>query len=188
MKKLAFLFFCSAFAFFYTTGIQAQCSSSKAKAVKTSYAGDVKDVVYIAIGSEDYTTLVAAVKAAGLVETLKGEGPFTIFAPTNAAFDKLPEGTVATLLKPENKQQLTNILTYHVVAGKLDSKAVVAAIKASNGTASVETVNGGTLKAMIKDGEVWLQDENGNYAKVTAVDLEGSNGVIHVIDTVVIPQ
>ena len=188
MKKLAFLFFCSAFAFFYTTGIQAQCSSSKAKAVKTSYAGDVKDVVDIAIGSEDHTTLVAAVKAAGLVETLKGEGPFTIFAPTNAAFDKLPEGTVATLLKPENKQQLTNILTYHVVAGKLDSKAVVAAIKASNGTASVETVNGGTLKAMIKDGEVWLQDENGNYAKVTAVDLEGSNGVIHVIDTVVIPQ
>jgi uncharacterized surface protein with fasciclin (FAS1) repeats len=122
------------------------------------------------------------------VETLKSDGPFTIFAPTNAAFDKLPEGTVASLLKPENKQQLTTILTYHVVAGKLDSKAVVGAIKAGNGKATVETVSGDSLNAMLKDGEVWLEDENGNKAKVVAVDLEGSNGVIHVIDKVVLPK
>lgn len=147
-----------------------------------------KDVVDIAISSEAHTTLVAAVKAAGLVEALKGEGPFTIFAPTNAAFEKLPEGTVATLLKPENKETLTGILTYHVIAGNLDSKAVVGAIEKGNGKAVVETLNGGKLTAMIKDGNVVLQDENGNTAIVTAVDLKGSNGVIHVIDTVVLPK
>ena len=188
MKKIAFLFFAFAFATFFTTNTYAQCSSSKAKAVKTSYKHEVKDVVDIAIGSDVHTTLVAAVKAADLVETLKGDGPFTIFAPTNAAFEKLPEGTVGTLLKPENKKQLQTILTYHVVAGRLDSKAVVGAIKASDGVAEVTTVSGDTLKAMIKDGEVWLEDENGNKAKVTAVDLEGSNGVIHVIDRVVLPN
>lgn len=147
-----------------------------------------KDVVDIAIGSEDHTTLVAAVKAAGLVETLKGEGPFTIFAPTNAAFDALPKGTVATLLEPENKEKLTAVLTYHVVAGNLDSKAVVAAIKKGGGKAEVTTLQGGTLTAMVKDGMVYLEDENGNQAKVTAVDLQGSNGVIHVIDAVVLPK
>lgn len=188
MKKLALLFMTGALILFAFNFAQAQCSSSKPKAVKASYTGDVKDVVDIAIGSENHTTLVAAVKAAGLVETLKSDGPFTIFAPTNAAFDKLPEGTVASLLKPENKQQLTTILTYHVVAGKLDSKAVVGAIKAGNGKATVETVSGDSLNAMLKDGEVWLEDENGNKAKVVAVDLEGSNGVIHVIDKVVLPK
>lgn len=147
-----------------------------------------KDVVDIALASEVHTTLVAAVKAAGLVETLKGEGPFTIFAPTNAAFGKLPEGTVATLLKPENKATLAKILTYHVIAGELDSKAVVAAIEAGNGTATVETVSGGQLKAMLVDGKVWLEDENGGKAQVTAVDLKGENGVIHVIDAVVLPK
>ena len=147
-----------------------------------------KDVVDIALGSEAHTTLVAAVKAAGLVETLKGEGPFTIFAPTNAAFDQLPEGTVATLLKPENKETLTKVLTYHVIAGELDSKAVVAAIEAGNGEAKVKTVSGGWLTAMLVDGKVWLEDENGGKAQVTAVDLKGTNGVIHVINAVILPQ
>ena len=146
------------------------------------------DIVDIALGSDAHTTLVAAVKAAGLVETLKSEGPFTVFAPTNAAFDKLPEGTVATLLKPENKGQLTSILTYHVVPGNLDANAVVGAIKSGGGTASVKTVSGGTLQAMIVDGNVMLKDENGNTSKVIATDLKGSNGVIHVIDTVVLPK
>lgn len=164
----------------------AQCSNSKAKAVKVVHKGE--DVVDIAINSKDHTTLVAAVKAAGLVETLKGDGPFTIFAPTNAAFADLPAGTVETLLKQENIGKLTAILTYHVVADNLDSKAVVNAINSNGGKATVKTVNGGTLTVMIKDGEVWLQDENGGTAKVTAVDLKGSNGIIHVIDQVVLPK
>ncbi len=146
------------------------------------------DVVDIAISSADHSTLVAAVQAAGLVETLKGEGPFTIFAPVNSAFDKLPEGTVATLLQPENKATLAKILTYHVVAGRLDSAAVVAALQAGGGKTSVTTVSGGTLNVLLEDGRVFLQDENGNKAAITAVDLNGSNGVIHVIDTVVLPK
>lgn len=146
------------------------------------------DVVDIAMDSEAHTTLVAAVKAADLVTTLKGEGPFTVFAPTNAAFDALPEGTVASLLKPENKATLQSILTYHVVAGNLDSEAVVNAIEAGDGKAEVETVQGGILTAYVEEGNVYLEDEKGNKAQVTAVDLEGSNGVIHVIDTVVMPQ
>jgi len=146
------------------------------------------DVVDIAISSEAHTTLVAAVKAADLVSTLKSDGPFTVFAPTNAAFDALPEGTVTTLLKPENKDQLTAILTYHVVPGKLDAAAVLEAIKAGNGMATVKTVQGGELTAYTKDGNVYLKDENGNEAMVTAVDLEGSNGVVHVINAVVTPK
>jgi uncharacterized surface protein with fasciclin (FAS1) repeats len=147
-----------------------------------------KDVVDIAIGSADHTTLVAAVKAADLVATLKGEGPFTVFAPTNAAFDKLPEGTVANLLKPENKAQLAKILTYHVVSGNLDANAVVAAIKAGNGKAVVTTVSGGKLTASLDMGKVKLTDESGKSAFVTATDLKGSNGVVHVIDGVVLPK
>jgi len=146
------------------------------------------DVVDIAISSEDHTTLVAAVKAADLVGTLKSDGPFTVFAPTNAAFEALPEGTVPTLLKPENKAKLTAILTYHVVPGKLDAAAVMEAIKAGNGMATVTTVQGGELTAYTKDGNVYLKDENGNEAMVTAVDLEGSNGVVHVINAVVTPK
>lgn len=188
MKKLMFVFASLTFMIFSAQGIQAQCSSNKAKAVKTSYTGEKKDVVDIAIGSDDHTTLVAAVKAAGLVETLKSDGPFTIFAPTNAAFDKLPEGTVATLLKPENKGQLTSVLTYHVINGKLDSGTVVDAIKKGNGKVEVKTIQGGTLTAMMEDGAVWLKDENGGMAKIIAVDLEGTNGTIHVIDTVVLPK
>ena len=145
-------------------------------------------VVDIAIESDDHETLVAAVKAAGLVETLQSEGPFTVFAPTDAAFAALPKGTVETLLKPENKQKLTSILTYHVIPGKFSSKAVVKAIKKGDGTAEIKTVNGSTIKAMMWDGAVYIKDANGNKAKVTAVDLMGSNGVVHVIDTVIMPE
>jgi uncharacterized surface protein with fasciclin (FAS1) repeats len=147
-----------------------------------------KDVVDIAIGSADHTTLVAAVKAADLVTTLKGTGPFTVFAPTNAAFDKLPEGTLAGLLKPENKAQLAKILTYHVVAGNLDAAAVVAAIKAGNGKAVLSTVSGGKLTASLEMDKVKLTDESGKSAYVVAADLKGSNGVVHVIDGVVLPK
>ena len=141
------------------------------------------DVVDVAISSKDHTTLVAAVKAADLVGTLKGAGPFTVFAPTNAAFDKLPKGTVDGLLKPESKKALSGILTYHVVAGNLDAAAVVAAIKKGNGKAEVTTVNGAKLTASLKGDKVILTDAKGGISTVTATDLKGSNGVIHVIDT-----
>jgi uncharacterized surface protein with fasciclin (FAS1) repeats len=144
-------------------------------------------IVDVAVSSKDHSTLVAAVKAAGLVETLNSAGPFTVFAPVNAAFDKLPAGTVEILLKPENKALLTSILTYHVVAGNIDAAAVVAAIKAGNGKASLQTVSGNKLVASIEDGKVILTDEKGGKATVTATDLKGSNGVIHVIDTIVMP-
>lgn len=147
-----------------------------------------KDVVDIAIGSKDHTTLVAAIKAADLVTALKGKGPFTVFAPTNAAFDKLPAGTVTTLLKPENKAQLAKILTYHVVSGNLDAAAVVAAIKAGNGKAVLTTVSGGKLTGSLEGEKVKLTDESGNSAYVIVADLKGSNGVVHVIDGVVLPK
>jgi uncharacterized surface protein with fasciclin (FAS1) repeats len=147
-----------------------------------------KDVVDIAIGSKDHSTLVAAVKAADLVATLKSKGPFTVFAPTNTAFDKLPAGTVASLLKPENKAQLVKILTYHVVSGNLDAAAVMATIKAGNGMAVLTTVSGGKLTGSIDNGKVKLTDENGNSAFVTTADLKGSNGVVHVVDGVVLPK
>jgi uncharacterized surface protein with fasciclin (FAS1) repeats len=145
------------------------------------------DVVDVAISSKDHTTLVAAVKAADLVGTLKGAGPFTVFAPTNAAFDKLPKGTVDGLLKPESKKALSGILTYHVVAGNLDAAAVVAAIIKGNGKAEVTTVNGAKLTASLKGDKVILTDAKGGISTVTATDLKGSNGVIHVIDTVLMP-
>jgi len=147
-----------------------------------------KNIIENAMNSKEHTTLVAAVKAAGLVETLQGAGPFTVFAPTNAAFDKLPAGTVGTLVKPENKAMLTTILTYHVVAGKWDSKAIAAKIKEGNGTAEFKTVQGGTLKASMKGGKLMLWDEKGGMAAVTIKDVSQSNGVIHVIDTVVMPK
>jgi len=147
-----------------------------------------KTVVDVAVGSKAHTTLVAAVKAAGLVETLQGAGPFTVFAPTNEAFAKLPKGTVESLLKPENKATLTKILTYHVVAGNLDATAVLAAIKAGNGKVTVKTVSGGSLTASLKNGKVILTDEKGGTATVTATDLKAGNGVIHVIDGVVMPK
>ncbi len=156
--------------------------------VSTFAIGQGKDIVDIASGSKDHTTLVAAVKAADLVATLKGKGPYTVFAPTNAAFAKLPAGTVENLLKPENKATLVSILTYHVVSGNLDAAAVMAAIKAGKGTAVLTTVQGGKLTGSLDKGKVKLTDEKGNSVFVTATDLKGSNGVIHVIDGVVMPK
>lgn len=147
-----------------------------------------KDVVDIAVGSADHSTLVAAIKAADLVTTLKSAGPFTVFAPTNAAFDKLPAGTVESLLKPENKAQLAKILTYHVVSGNIDAAAVIAAIKKGKGKVELTTVSTGKLTASMENGKVKLTDESGNSAYVTATDLKGSNGVIHVIDGVLLPK
>lgn len=154
----------------------------------TGFAQTSKTVVENAIASKDHTTLVAAIKAAGLVETLSGNGPFTVFAPTNNAFDNLPDGTVAMLLKPENKSKLASVLTYHVVAGNLDSKAIMAAIAKGKGSATLTTVQGGQLVAKIVGKNVVLTDEKGNKAKVTAVDIKSSNGVIHVIDAVVMSK
>lgn len=147
-----------------------------------------KTVVDIAVGSKDHTTLVAAVKAADLVATLQSAGPFTVFAPTNAAFAKLPAGTVESLLKAENKATLTKILTYHVIAGSFDATAVVKAIKDGGGSVSLKTVSGGNLVASIKAGKVILTDEKGGYATVVATDLKADNGLIHVIDAVVLPK
>jgi uncharacterized surface protein with fasciclin (FAS1) repeats len=146
------------------------------------------DVVDIAISSKDHTTLVAAVKAADLVTTLKGKGPFTVFAPSNSAFDKLPKGTVESLLKPESKEALVKLLTYHVVSGNLKASDVLAAIKAGKGKAIVKTVQGENLIATLENGKVILTDENGGKAVVTATDLTASNGVVHVIDSVVMPK
>ncbi|GGE05941.1 fasciclin domain-containing protein [Psychroflexus salis] len=146
-----------------------------------------KDVVDVAIGSEDHTTLVAAVKAADLVETLKSDGPFTVFAPTNTAFTNLPDGTVDYLLKAENKSKLQMVLTYHVVAGKLTAKDVIAAVEKGGGTAEVKTVQGASLSIMLKDGKVVVKDANGGLSTVTVSDLEASNGVIHIVDSVLLP-
>ncbi|MBK7149940.1 MAG: fasciclin domain-containing protein [Bacteroidetes bacterium] len=145
------------------------------------------DVVDIAISSKDHTTLVAAVKAADLVGTLKGKGPFTVFAPTNTAFGNLPKGTLETLLKPESKTALAGILTYHVFAGNLDAAAVVAAIEKGKGKAELTTVNGAKLTASLSGKNVILTDAKGGKATVTATDLKGSNGVVHVIDAVLLP-
>jgi uncharacterized surface protein with fasciclin (FAS1) repeats len=146
-----------------------------------------KDIVDNAVNSKDHTTLVAAVKAAGLVETLKSAGPFTVFAPTNAAFAKLPAGTVESLLKPEAKDKLTAVLTYHVVAGKIDSKSLLKLIKDNGGSYTAKTVQGGELTFMKKGKKIVMKDANGGKATVTIADVFQKNGVIHVIDTVVLP-
>ena len=147
-----------------------------------------KDIIDNAVNSKDHTTLVAAVKAAGLVETLKGTGPFTVFAPTNAAFAALPAGTVETLLKPENKGTLTTILTYHVVAGKFDAAAISKMIIDGKGMVAIKTVSGGTLVAKTSGSKIMLTDEKGDTATVTIGDVYQSNGVIHVIDKVLLPK
>jgi uncharacterized surface protein with fasciclin (FAS1) repeats len=147
-----------------------------------------KNIVENAMNSDEHTTLVAAVKAAGLVETLEGPGPFTVFAPTNAAFNKLPAGTVDTLVKPENKATLTKILTYHVVAGRITSADLAKMIKAGGGKAELKTVSGGTLWAMMKGKSIEVKDEKGGVAMVTQADVMQSNGVIHVVDTVLMPN
>ncbi|MES2281132.1 MAG: fasciclin domain-containing protein [Pseudomonadota bacterium] len=147
-----------------------------------------KDIVDNAVNSKDHTTLVAAVKAAGLVDTLKSPGPFTVFAPTNAAFAALPAGTVDTLLKPENKGALTGVLTYHVVPGKMDAAALTKAITAGGGKAMLKTAAGGTLTASTAGGKVLVTDEKGGSATVTIADVYQSNGVIHVVDKVLLPK
>lgn len=146
-----------------------------------------KDIVDNAVNSKDHTTLVAAVKAAGLVETLKGPGPFTVFAPTNAAFGALPAGTVDTLLKPENKGKLTTVLTYHVVSGRLDGKSLIAKIEAGKGKAQLTTVQGTTLTAKRKGDAIMVTDAKGNTANVSIANVYQKNGVIHVIDKVLMP-
>lgn len=147
-----------------------------------------KDIIDNAVNSKDHTTLVAAVKAAGLVDTLKGPGPFTVFAPTNAAFDALPAGTVDTLLKPENKAMLTTVLTSHVVPGKWDAAALSKMIKDGKGKAMIKTVSGGTLTAQSSDKKIMLTDGKGGTATVTIPNVYQSNGVIHVIDKVLLPK
>jgi uncharacterized surface protein with fasciclin (FAS1) repeats len=188
MKKL----FSSAFALVAIViashaQVQAQTISGETKMVGGAAMYPSKDIVDNAVNSKDHTTLVAAVKAAGLVETLKSDGPFTVFAPTNEAFAKLPAGTVETLVKPENKATLTKILTYHVVAGTMDSKAIAAAIKAGNGKAEFTTVSGGKLWAWMKGKKLVLKDEKGGMSTVTIADVYQKNGVIHVIDSVLMP-
>ncbi len=148
-----------------------------------------KNIVENAINSKVHTTLVAAVKAAGLVDTLMSKGPFTVFAPVNDAFENLPEGTVATLLKPENKATLSKILTYHVVAGSFDAKTIIGAIKKGGGKATLKTVSGGTLTASMNGPmNVIVTDEKGNTANISTYDVRQSNGVIHVIDSVLLPN
>jgi uncharacterized surface protein with fasciclin (FAS1) repeats len=148
-----------------------------------------KDIVANAVNSKDHTTLVAAVKAAGLVETLQGKGPFTVFAPVNDAFENLPAGTVETLLKPESKATLTKVLTYHVVAGNMSADKLMSAIKAGKGKASLKTVSGGTLIASMNGARnLVLTDESGNTTSITTYDVMQSNGVIHVIDKVMLPK
>jgi len=146
-----------------------------------------KTIVDNAVNSKDHTTLVAAVKAAGLVDTLSSPGPFTVFAPTNAAFAKLPAGTVDTLVKPENKETLTSILTYHVVPGRMSSADLWAAVKKGGGKATLTTAQGGTLTAQADGKTLWLIDAKGGKSKVTQSDVFQSNGVIHVVDTVLMP-
>ena len=146
-----------------------------------------RNIVQNAVNSKDHTTLVAAVKAAGLVQTLEGPGPFTVFAPTNDAFAKLPDGTVATLLKPENKQTLTNVLTYHVVPGRLTTKDLRERIVAGGGKAELNTMQGGTLTIQEKNGKLWVIDAKGDTAEITISNVMQSNGVIQVINTVMLP-
>ena len=172
---------------------QAQMSNSQMKSDGNPMVGGAamyknKDIVDNAVNSKDHTTLVAAVKAADLVATLKTKGPFTVFAPTNAAFDKLPTGTVDTLVKPENKKMLQGILTYHVVAGKMDSKAIAKAIKKGKGKATFTTVAGGTLTASMNGNMLVLTDAKGGTSMVSIADVMQSNGVIHVVDTVLLPS
>ena len=147
-----------------------------------------KNIIQNAVNSKDHTTLVAAVKAAGLVDTLEGKGPFTVFAPTNAAFEKLPAGTVDTLLMPANKAMLQSVLTYHVVAGKMDAKALMSAAKKHGGTVELKTVAGGPLWVKLDGMTLSLQDGKGGKANITTADVYQSNGVIHVIDTVVMAK
>jgi uncharacterized surface protein with fasciclin (FAS1) repeats len=179
--------------FSFNSFSQGTKAKTKTKNEKTVMVGGAamypsKNIVENAVNSKDHTTLVAAVKAAGLVETLQSAGPFTVFAPTNAAFGLLPAGTVETLIKPENKAMLTSILTYHVVPGRLDSKELSRWVKKGGGKTELTTVNGGKLWIVSGKGKLWLKDEKGGMAAITISDVHQSNGVIHVIDHVVMPK
>jgi uncharacterized surface protein with fasciclin (FAS1) repeats len=182
----------AALAVALSAGTLLPANAAKMKDEKTVTVGGApmypsKNIVQNAVNSKDHTTLVAAVKAAGLVDTLSSPGPFTVFAPTNEAFKKLPAGTVDTLLKPENKDKLKNILTYHVVPGRITASELKAKIKDGNGKAMLKTVEGDELTFQMKDGKIWVKDSKGDTAQVTIANVMQSNGVIHVIDTVLLP-
>lgn len=189
MKKLSNMFAIGVFSISVMFGGTVMAQTGKEKTVMVGGAPmyPSKNIVENAVNSKDHTTLVAAVKAAGLVETLSGKGPFTVLAPTNAAFDKLPKGTVETLVKPENKAMLTKILTYHVLAGNFSSKTIWAAVKKGNGKATMKTVQGENLTFWTKGKDLYVRDAKGKDAKVTIADVNQSNGVIHVIDAVLMP-
>ncbi len=188
MKKISLMLLLAVAAI----AIANQSASAQMKSMNPMVGGAPmmasKDIIDNAVNSADHTTLVAAVKAAGLVQTLKSKGPFTVFAPTNAAFEKLPAGTVDTLLKPENKDMLTKVLTYHVLAGRLDAKAIAKKIKAGHGKAMFKTVSGGTLTAAMNGRSLVLTDEKGGTSMVSIANVYQSNGVIHVVDTVLLPN
>jgi uncharacterized surface protein with fasciclin (FAS1) repeats len=170
MKKLVFMF------------------STVVALTMSQFATAQKTIVDVAVGNEDFSTLVAALKAADLVSALQADGPFTVFAPNNAAFGKIDSKTLNSLLEPKNKEALSNILTYHVVAGKLVASDVVAALKKGMGKVELKALNGQVLTVLQKDGKIWLKDQNGNYSEIIATDVMGSNGVIHVINAVVMPK
>jgi uncharacterized surface protein with fasciclin (FAS1) repeats len=191
MKKMKNLFMLATVAFITTTAtaqIGTTTGTEKTVMVGGAEMYPSKTIVENAVNSKDHTTLVAAVKAAELVETLSGPGPFTVFAPTNAAFEKLPAGTVETLLKAENKKMLQTVLTYHVVAGKLSAKDIVAKIKEGNGVAVLTTVAGTDITLSMKGNKVEITDTSGGKSYVTIADVNQSNGVIHVIDGVLVPK
>jgi uncharacterized surface protein with fasciclin (FAS1) repeats len=184
MKK----FFATAFVAVAVAFTALSSSAQTDPMVGGAAMSPAKNIIENAVNSKDHTTLVAAVKAAGLVDTLEGPGPFTVFAPTNEAFEKLPAGTVDTLLKPENKDTLVKILTYHVVPGKVSAKDLKKLIKAGGGKATIKTVQGEDLTAAIEGGKVVLTDAKGGKSTVTIADVYQSNGVIHVVDTVLMPN
>jgi uncharacterized surface protein with fasciclin (FAS1) repeats len=186
MKKFITFSIIAGIALAFTAFTSAN-SSTENSSIKNEVLNGDKTIVAIAAGNENFTTLVAAVKAAELIETLNSKGPFTVFAPVNDAFAKLPEGTVASLLKPENKETLSSILTYHVVSGKFMAADVVKAINANNGEFKITTVQGGVLTASLNGANVILTDTKGNKSTVVIDDVDDSNGVIHAIDTVVMP-
>ncbi len=193
MKRLYAILFVIAGIALASSSASAQMMKENAMMKENPMVGGAamyptRTIVANAMNSADHTTLVAAVKAAGLVDTLNSAGPFTVFAPTNAAFDQLPAGTVDTLLKPENKAMLSKVLTYHVVSGKYDSKVLARLIKKGHGKAWLKTVSGGSLTAMMDGGNIVVRDEKGGTATVTTADVYQSNGVIHVVNAVLLPN
>ena len=189
LTKISTAFLVLLLSFGFSNPLAAQATKSKEKTVMVGGAAmyPSKNIIENASNSKDHTTLVAAVKAAGLVETLSGPGPFTVFAPTNEAFAKLPKGTVENLLKPENKKMLTDILTYHVVSGKISAKDLSEWIKKNGGKYMAKTVQGEELTFWTKGDVMYVKDSKGISAKITIADVNQSNGVIHVIDTVLMP-